>query len=404
MPIDETVAKTLEDVANLALGKIGENKKISDLETDVRPFAETVRRFIYQVIREVQAEFKWTELIKSVEFEVPMSRVNGTYQYTIPSDFLRPADNHDQYYVFENNYIFTDVSGNFPFRYVRYSKEPKEWSALLLKCVYFRLALEICMPVCENSHKYNSLLEEYEKVVFPRAKVIGSYDNESPRSRRAGGRYSSLRGGAGGDFSGGDGLHKVIGVAAPGHNHDEDYASIVHNHDGRYAAPDHKHDERYILREDIPALRSIPVGMVLISPVPDVPDGFLPCEGMAVLRNKYPELFAVIGLMYTTNPNAEYFNLPDYRGIFLRGWDHGSGKDPYAALRTARGDGTGGNVVGSKQDDDFKAHTHGFSLHAAGAGGGAVMGGNFSTNTLVQNSGGVETRPINISVLYIIKY
>jgi hypothetical protein len=224
MPVHANFVDTLEQVGDLALGKVGEKKRLTNIETDTGNHAEVIRLFIHQVIREVQSEFRWSELTKSVELESPIAENDDTYQYTLPSDFLRPASNRDQDYVIENGYLFTSVAENFPFRYIRYSENPAEWSGLMVKCVFFRLALEICMPLTENAQKYNSLLEEYEKVVFPRAKMVGSFDTENPRPRIARGRYSRTRGGVGGAIAGA--FNRVIGVIAPGHNHDVDYVSL----------------------------------------------------------------------------------------------------------------------------------------------------------------------------------
>jgi len=225
MPIHPSFVDSLEEVANLALGKIGEQAAISDIDTDTGSAAETVRRFIYQVIREVQSEFRWGELTASVELASPMAENDSTYQYTLPSDYLRPASNREQEYLIENGYLFTGTAVDFPFRYIRYSENPAEWSGLLVKCVYFRLALEICMPITENAQKYAALLEEYEKVVFPRARQVGSFDNESPRTRIARGTYSRTRSGIGSAIV--SAFNRVIGVIAPGHNHDTDYMPLV---------------------------------------------------------------------------------------------------------------------------------------------------------------------------------
>ena len=225
MPIHPSFVTSLEDIANLALGKIGEQSVISDIDTDTGSSAVTVRRFIYQVIREVESEFRWGELTKSVLLAIPMAENDDTYQYTMPSDFLRPASNRDQEYVIENGYLFTGTATDFPFKYIRYSEDPAEWSGLLVKCVYFRLALEICMPITENAQKYAALLEEYEKVVFPRARQVASFDNENPRTRIARGSYSKLRSGIGGAVAAA--FNRVIGLAAPGHNHDTDYMPLV---------------------------------------------------------------------------------------------------------------------------------------------------------------------------------
>lgn len=47
-----------------------------------------------------------------------------------------------------------------------------------------------------------------------------------------------------------------------------------------------------------------------------------------------------------------HLQLPDFRGMGIRGWDHGAGVDPDAASRSARaGDGQTGDYVGTVQDD-----------------------------------------------------
>ena len=245
MPVHEKFVSTLEEIGDLAVRKIGESYQFVSLADDTGSTPDAVRAFIYQVIREVQSEFRWPELIASVELEIPAAENEDTYQYNFPSDYLRPASNRDQGYLIENGYVFTNVSENFPFRYIRYSLDPSEWSGLLVKCIFFRLALEICMPVTENGNRYNALLNEYEAVVFPRAKMVASFDHENPKSRRARGGYSRTRSGGmlGAAVSA---FNRVIGTIAPGHNHDTDYPALsdytahvaefeAHEHDADYA-------------------------------------------------------------------------------------------------------------------------------------------------------------------------
>ena len=87
---------------------------------------------------------------------------------------------------------------------------------------------------------------------------------------------------------------------------------------------------------------------------------WLYCDGSAVLRTgDNAVLFAAIGETYGNGDGATTFNLPDYRGRFLRAQDDGAGRDPDAAGRTDRGDGTGGDNVGSIQADEVESHTHG---------------------------------------------
>jgi len=58
------------------------------------------------------------------------------------------------------------------------------------------------------------------------------------------------------------------------------------------------------------------------------PTGWLICDGAAVSRTTYSELFSVIGTTHGSGDGSNTFNIPDYRGRFLRGVDGGTGRDP----------------------------------------------------------------------------
>ena len=55
------------------------------------------------------------------------------------------------------------------------------------------------------------------------------------------------------------------------------------------------------------------------------PLGWLACDGSSVSTTTYANLFAVIGYVY--GGSGANFNLPDYRAMFLRGYDNGRGAD-----------------------------------------------------------------------------
>lgn len=134
------------------------------------------------------------------------------------------------------------------------------------------------------------------------------------------------------------------------------------------------------------------------------PTGYLLCDGTSYLRASYPELFTAIGTSFGT-VDGTHFNVPDLRGVFLRGRDGGAGIDPDASSRTAlKSGGNTGDNVGSYQADAFKAH-----IHYAGAASGVQSGPGSpeldpSADTHPTTStGGNETRGKNVSVNYIIK-
>ena len=169
-----------------------------------------------------------------------------------------------------------------------------------------------------------------------------------------------------------------------------------------------------------------PPGAVIAYAATTAPVGWLLCDGRAVSRTTYAGLFAVIGTTHGVGDAATTFNLPDYRGRFLRGVDDAdgagglaaAGRDPDVAARTAMGTGgsSAGNV-GSVQEDALKEHKHnappGFKYWfrdntAAGvdtfAGGYGQVTQTDQTGTVFGAEVASETRPKNAYVNYLIKY
>lgn len=155
------------------------------------------------------------------------------------------------------------------------------------------------------------------------------------------------------------------------------------------------------------------IGEIKIWPTGTVPTNCLECNGAAVSRTTYAALFAVIGEEWGQGDNSTTFNLPDMRGEFLRGWDHAAGHDPDAASRTAiTTGGNSGDNPGSKQGSDYLAHSHTLGLNvlsttAVGGASGRVTGSGSSitpSTSTMPSSGGNETRPRNVNVMYVIVY
>ena len=155
------------------------------------------------------------------------------------------------------------------------------------------------------------------------------------------------------------------------------------------------------------------VGEVKMWPTETPPLAWLECDGSAVSRTVYADLFAVIGETWGNGDGSTTFNLPDLRGQFVRGWDHGAGTDPDAASRTDRGDGTTGDHVGTQQADANKQHNHNLthpvsydledtSVETWETKAGLRHLGTASLNTT--NSGGNEARPKNVGLMFIIGY
>lgn len=153
--------------------------------------------------------------------------------------------------------------------------------------------------------------------------------------------------------------------------------------------------------------KAAPAGSIVMWPTGTAPTQWLLCDGSAVSRATYSALFAVIGVIYGNGDGSTTFNLPDFRGEFVRGTDNGAGNDPDAASRTDRGDTTTGDNVGTKQGDQLDAHTHSETSVSGTAQAGPGSSNTFYNTEVSQNTGstgGNETRPRNIGMNFIIKY
>lgn len=154
-----------------------------------------------------------------------------------------------------------------------------------------------------------------------------------------------------------------------------------------------------------------PVGTINAFAGTDPPKGWLVCDGSAVRRDIYADLFAAIGENWGKGDDLTTFNLPDLRGYFLRGQDAGAMKDPDASKRKNSAGEEIGDKVGSYQEDRFRDHKHRYTTKNSyinrGSSGGqaAVWRGDANADSgNATNNPGDETRPKNASVLYIIKY
>lgn len=138
---------------------------------------------------------------------------------------------------------------------------------------------------------------------------------------------------------------------------------------------------------------SVVTGTVMASAGTTAPTGYLLCDGSAVSRTTYSNLFAIIGITHGQGDGSTTFNLPDYRGRFLRGVDGGIARDPDRTTRTAMAaGGNTGNNVGSIQDDAFQGHFHEWSSTAVmSQTDGSVTPMNYLTADSTNGGGGTAT-------------
>tara|TARA_R100000353_G_scaffold28020_1_gene23559 strand:+ start:327 stop:1430 length:1104 start_codon:yes stop_codon:yes gene_type:complete len=174
------------------------------------------------------------------------------------------------------------------------------------------------------------------------------------------------------------------------------------------------------------AIQGVPTGTIFCFAIATVPAGYLECNGQST--SGHAALAALIGS-----------NVPDLRGEFVRGWASNRAVDT-------------GRQIGSTQGDENKSHNHSVTSshtindpghrhspssgtpsstqgdgqtlavnnriignYGGGSGNGlgplgnrqfmndATTGISVSTNNTVSNSGGTESRPRNVALMYIIK-
>lgn len=162
--------------------------------------------------------------------------------------------------------------------------------------------------------------------------------------------------------------------------------------------------------EDLIAEASaLPVGAVLAFTKAAVPPGFLELDGSVQSSAVYPDLAAYLGTTFNQGDEpAGYFRLPDSRGEFLRGWDHGRGVDAGRTLGSLQLDaaqkitGKLGRVVSTASETDTSGpFTPGDVLNGITSGSVALRYLNFD-NSLVARTA-AETRPRNLAVMWCIK-
>jgi microcystin-dependent protein len=153
---------------------------------------------------------------------------------------------------------------------------------------------------------------------------------------------------------------------------------------------------------------NIKPGTVMAFPANQIPIGWLICNGATYDRTAYNKLFSVIGTTYGAGDGSTTFNVPDFQGKFLRGVGGNA-----AGIGSTQGDAIR-NITGSiynlkGQWDPNRSDADGcFSFDNQGAQSGyststmETFHVHFSASNVVPTA--VENRPINMAVVYCIKY
>lgn len=135
-------------------------------------------------------------------------------------------------------------------------------------------------------------------------------------------------------------------------------------------------------------------------------DNWFLCNGQEINRNTYAELFAIIGTNFGAGNGVTTFNVPDYRGKFLRGLGGNSAEDIYTTQAEGLPNITG-TVSGLLYNGDGTNGAFSASYYARfGSGGSENNRGKADFNASRSNSiygASNHVTPINQAVNYFIK-
>jgi hypothetical protein len=146
--------------------------------------------------------------------------------------------------------------------------------------------------------------------------------------------------------------------------------------------------------KDVYGRGHVPAGTVNAFAGAVAPDGFLLCNGGAISRSLYSDLFASIGTTYGVGDGSTTFNIPDLRAEFIRGLDSGRGIDTGRALGSFQ-EGTGITTNPNASGANLFQNIDGSY-------------GSITTLTQATSTSGPDSynrmRPRNVAMNYIIKF
>ena len=169
---------------------------------------------------------------------------------------------------------------------------------------------------------------------------------------------------------------------------------------------------------NVSVVGTVPVSTVIAFAANSAPSGYLLCNGSAVSRTTYADLFAKIGTTYGSGDGSTTFNLPNLTDRFIQGsGTAGTYKDASIALPDhihAFGYNNGNNngtFVATNANESFRMRSSTGTRGWNGSGGGGGYNGNastFSANmvTSLQNvtTGSSSVQPPALTMRMYIKY
>ena len=162
----------------------------------------------------------------------------------------------------------------------------------------------------------------------------------------------------------------------------------------------------------VAAAAGAPTGVVFPYAGSSAPSGFLLCDGSAVSRTTYADLFTAISTAFGVGDGSTTFNLPDMRGRLPVGKDNMGGSSANR-VQNAQADilgGSAGTETHTLTTDELPSHSHEYTkgnLNSGQYSSGGSQGVNSQTSgTATSSTGGGSAHnnmPPYLTLNYIIK-
>lgn len=149
----------------------------------------------------------------------------------------------------------------------------------------------------------------------------------------------------------------------------------------------------------------VPAGTVLATARSTAPTGYLLCDGSAVSRTTYADLFTAISTTYGSGDGSTTFNVPDLRGRVPVGVDGAAGR---LSANDALGN-TSGSETHTLTEAQLPSHHHVIPIVTGAIGSGSTAGILHSStssapSTTTSNNAGSGSAHNNLQPYQIVNY